>query len=360
LRQTPRNVSRLSSFTVGSYRYIGGLALDEIAPFNLVTGRNGAGKSSLLEALWLFHGRASAANLWAPAIQRSLEPVTDPIERLSGDEVRLSGSEDGVEHTLRASFAATLQAASPNRMGNDRQRGSGGERPAPTAGFLRFWLDGRKLEPEGDLAVTTPGGLVQLPGQDANRGKGILVSAISVIGVADDTIKEFGKLVVHGGKSELIEDLRIILPWILDVEVVVAESGSTYVLATTADGARLPLQALGGGGVRLFHALIAMRTANTGAIFLDEVEIGLHHSALPDLWRCIRRLGTALDVQVFASTHSSECLDAAVEAFREDPDQLDDLAVHHLYRGPETRGVRASTYRGETLLGAREINLELR
>ena len=351
-------MSRLSSFTVGRYRYIGGLTLDEIAPFNLVTGRNGAGKSSLLEALWLFHGRESSANLWAPAIQRSREAVTDPIERLSDDEVQLSGTEDDdVQHTLRASFTSTLQATSVNPMGNHRRGEDGGERPVPTAGFLHFWLDGRKLEPQGDLAMKTPGGLVRLLGQDATRGKGILMSAISVLGVADDTIKEFGKLVVHGGKSELIGDLRIILPWILDVEVVVAESGSSYVLATTADGARLPLQALGGGVIRLFHALIAMRAAKTGAIFLDEVEIGLHYSALSELWRCIRRLGTALNVQVFASTHSLECVDAAISAFKDSPA---DLAVHSLRSETDKSRIRVATFRGESLQGAREINLELR
>lgn len=350
-------MSRLSAITVGRYRYLSGLKLDEIAPFNLLTGRNGTGKSSLLEALWLFHGRDSSANLWAPAIQRSREPVTDPIERLSDDEVRLSGIEGGMERTLRASFTSTLKATSVNPGRNHPRGRDTGELPAPTAGFLRYWLDGDELEPQGELTMTTPGGLVRLPGKEATRGKGILMSAISVLGVADDTIKEFGKLVVRGGKSQLINDLRIILPWILDVEVVVADSGSSYVLATTADDTRLPLQALGGGVVRLFHALIAIRTAKAGAIFLDEVEIGLHHSALSDLWRCIRRLGTALEVQVFASTHSLECVDAAVSAFADSPD---DLAVHNLRSETDAKRTRVATFRGESLQGAREINLELR
>ena len=350
-------MSHLSAFRVGQYRGIAGLALERIAPCNLITGPNGIGKSSLLEALWLFHGRESSANLWVPAIQRTHEPVTDPIERLSGDEVRLSGTEGGIEHTLRASFASTLRIASPGPMGNRQRGGRGGDLSASTAGFLHFWLDGRKLEPQGGPTMQTPGGLVQLPGRDTTRGKGVLMSAISILGVADDTIKEFGKLVVSGGKRELIEDLRIILPRIRDVEVVVAESGSHYLLATTAGGARLPLQALGGGIVRLFHALVAMRTAKAGAVFLDEVEIGLHYSALSELWKRIRRLGAALDVQVYAGTHSMECVDAAIRAFRDEPD---DLAVHTLCSPTKTRPLRVVNERGEELLAMREYGFELR
>lgn len=356
-------MSRLSAFQIGQYRGVSGLALDQIAPFNLVTGPNGIGKTSLLEALWLFHGRNHPGNLWASAIQRSHEAVTDPLERLAAGEIQLAGTEGGRKRMWRVAFAPTLNAsagtapaAAPATNGRRDQE----ELPAPTAGFLHVWLDGKKQKWQRDLVMTTPRGLVRLPGRETKTGRGILVSAINVLGVADDTVKEFGKLVVSGGKRALIADLRIVLPWVQDVEVVVAESGSSYVLATTEEDVRLPLQALGGGVVRLFHALVAMRTAKTGAIFLDEVEIGLHHSALPDLWRCIRRLATGLDVQVFASTHSSDCVDAAVAVSEESPNRLEDLAVHHLYLQPNGKGIRASTYRGETLLGAREINLELR
>ena len=350
---------QLSAFSVGRYRAIGGLALDDIAPFNLITGPNGIGKTSLLEALWLFHGRANSGNLWTATIQRVHEAMTDPIARLADEEIRLEGTEDGQPHTWKAAFTSTLQAApglSPRGNGK-ANGGEGDELPAPIAGFLHVWLDGVKQEWHRDHVMTTPRGLVRLPLRDRTDGRGILVSAINVLGVAEDTIKEFGKFVVSGGKRGLIDDLRIILPWVRDIEVVVAENGSPYVLATTHEDTRLPLQALGGGVVRLFHTLVALRTARTGLILLDEVELGLHYSALLQFWKCLRRLGARLDLQIFASTHSLECVDAAISAFEDGPD---DLAVHNLRSRSHESPVRAVTFRGESLQGAREINLEVR
>jgi len=349
----------LSVFGVGHYRAIGGIELRDIAPVNLIIGPNGIGKTSLLEALWLFHGRANPGNLWTAIIQREQGAVTDPITRLAHEEIHISGTEAGEQHDWKASFSSTWQAADGvTPGGNGRTNGEqGDELPAPVAGFLRIWLDGIKQKCHRDHVMTTPRGLVQLPVRDANHERGILVSAINVLGVAENTIKEFGKLVEAGGKHELIEDLRFVLPRIRDIETVMAESGSPYLLATTDGNTRLPLQALGGGIVRLFHALVAMRMAKAGMILLDEVEIGLHHTALPGLWRCIRSLAKDLNVQVFTSTHSLECVDAAVSVFEKNPD---DLAVHSLRSRADSQPVGVATFRGETLLEAREINLELR
>jgi len=47
----------LSNFSAERYRGIGGLSLPRLTKVNLLTGMNGAGKSALIEAMWLFFGR---------------------------------------------------------------------------------------------------------------------------------------------------------------------------------------------------------------------------------------------------------------------------------------------------------------
>ena len=346
----------LSAFCADRYRGISGLELEDIAPFNLITGPNGIGKSSLVEALWLFHGRFHTGNFWRSTVQRSHQAITDPIVRLADGEGRLSGTEEGRTHTWRATFNATLNASTGvSRPEIDPAREQA-ELSPPTAGFLHIWLDDRKLEWDGERVMTTPTGLVRLPGRPTPLGRAVLVSAINVLGVGEETINEFGRLVASGRKARLIEDLRLIMPGIRDVETIVDKDGP-YILATTDENLRLPLQALGGGIVRLFHILAAIRTAEAGMVLLDEVEIGLHHSVLRDFWKRLRRLALELKVQVFATTHSLECVDAAVSVFENDPDEL---AVHSLRRRADGSGIVAATFRGETLLGAREVNLEIR
>ena len=43
-------------------------------------------------------------------------------------------------------------------------------------------------------------------------------------------------------------------------------------------------------------------------MFIDEIDAGFHYSVMRDLWRLILRTAVANNVQVFASTHSLDCL----------------------------------------------------
>jgi len=47
-----------------------------------------------------------------------------------------------------------------------------------------------------------------------------------------------------------------------------------------------------------------------GLTLIDEIENGIHYSAQPDLWRMIFETAQELDVQVFATTHSHDCVQA--------------------------------------------------
>ena len=90
----------LTSFQVVHYRGIDGLSLPALTPANLVTGVNGIGKTALLEAIWLFTGRHNPTLLWNANVQRSGEPVLDPVSRLSRGALELHGTENGSHHKL--------------------------------------------------------------------------------------------------------------------------------------------------------------------------------------------------------------------------------------------------------------------
>ena len=52
-----------------------------------------------------------------------------------------------------------------------------------------------------------------------------------------------------------------------------------------------------------------------GVVLIDEVENGLHYSGVKDVWKAIAVAARQMDVQVFATTHSYECIQAAHDAF---------------------------------------------
>ena len=78
----------------------------------------------------------------------------------------------------------------------------------------------------------------------------------------------------------------------------------------------ISLRSLGDGMNRLFGVALALVNAKDGFLLIDEVENGLHYSIQPDLWRLIFEASKQMNVQVFATTHSYDCVRAFDEAAR--------------------------------------------
>ena len=93
----------LSRFNAVRYRGINDLSLS-LFHANLVTGVNGIGKTALLEAMWLFTGRYSPGLLWNANVQRTTNPVLDPIARLSDGVLEFHGEENGSSHQLKSVY----------------------------------------------------------------------------------------------------------------------------------------------------------------------------------------------------------------------------------------------------------------
>ncbi len=72
---------------------------------------------------------------------------------------------------------------------------------------------------------------------------------------------------------------------------------------------------------RLFGIALALVHAKDGLLLVDEIENGIHYSVQPDLWRLVFEMATRLNVQVFATTHSYDCIKAFEEAARESEEE---------------------------------------
>ena len=79
----------------------------------------------------------------------------------------------------------------------------------------------------------------------------------------------------------------------------------------------LPLRSLGDGMNRLFAIALAMVNSKNGFLLLDEIENGVHYSIHAKLWKFIFQTAEALNVQVFATTHSWDCVKGFYAATRD-------------------------------------------
>ena len=70
---------------------------------------------------------------------------------------------------------------------------------------------------------------------------------------------------------------------------------------------RVPIGSMGDGIWRMLGLSLALVSAKDGVLLVDEIDTGLHYTALEDMWKLIWETSKKLNVQVFATTHNSDC-----------------------------------------------------
>ena len=347
----------LTSFKAVHYRGIDGLSFPRLASANLVTGVNGIGKTAVIEAMWLFAERYNTLFLWNPDLQRSDSPILDPIAKLANGVLELEGVENGSLHHLKTTFkkiggVSDASIPIPTSTENSFIR-------SPTIGQIHTELDGITAEEKAIGMFSTPWGTITFHTHepDSERPTNVTLTAKFQHETPEILFYIYSDMVRRNHKDDFRNAINFIFPKVVDVRILTDEMGEPYLSAITDDGVQLSLHDLGGGVVRLCRLFLGFFAARGGILFVDEVENGLHHSVLKDVWERGRAWMRQWNVQLVATTHSAECIDAALAAFEDAPD---DLAIHRLSRNEKTGKVEATTFTGETLEGVRDLDLETR
>jgi AAA15 family ATPase/GTPase len=65
-----------------------------------------------------------------------------------------------------------------------------------------------------------------------------------------------------------------------------------------------------GGANKLAAILLGISEHAGGIVFVDEIENGFYYKKMPMIWRILLDFAETFNCQIFASTHSLECLQA--------------------------------------------------
>jgi hypothetical protein len=167
--------------------------------------------------------------------------------------------------------------------------------------------------------------------------------------------EQFGELEIERKEDVLLKILRLIEPKLNRLSTVLL-GGVPMLHADVGIGKLIPVAFLGDGILRLARIILWIIHSSGGVLLIDEVDNGFHHSHLRQIWSAIAASASQFNVQVFATTHSRECIVAAHLAFSETFNY--DFRLHRLERDEE--GVHAVTYDQESLEAAIESGFEVR
>ena len=309
----------LTSLRIRNFRGFRDLEVGPLSRINIFAGRNNAGKSALLEAIFLLGGAGDpkmALNSHivrmqpgAPAPKPVWQTLWTPL--FSGLDTRavitLSGSHSSNED-MRLTIALQRSATTTvSRTGDDGvlTTGRSGDRA------LKFTYVGSGTAPiESEARETTENVVFDreethfaFHGSIIQPGRGDLKA---------DAI-ELGKLRKQKRGDLILSPLRLVDPRIQTIEDN-ASSGTPVILVDIGLPELVPLSVMGAGMTHLVRIVLATASAQDGVVLIDEFENGLHHSILPRIWGVVAEAAEQLNVQVFATTHSLECVEAAHKA----------------------------------------------
>ena len=131
--------------------------------------------------------------------------------------------------------------------------------------------------------------------------------------------------------------------------------GRRIVVKIEGQPGRVPLRSLGDGVTRLFAASLALASNRRGFLLIDEVENGIHHSIQYKFWEMVMEAARKFDVQVIATTHSFDCVQAFAQAAVED--KAEGILVRLQKAGDD---IRAVEYTEEELEIVSKHDIEVR
>ena len=120
----------------------------------------------------------------------------------------------------------------------------------------------------------------------------------------------------------------------------------------------IPLRSLGDGAVRSFGYALALANASGGILLIDEIENGIHHAALPRFWQMLFEASLDQNVQVFATTHSWDCIRAFADVVRQG--KIENAALIRIDKTRITNRDRAVEYPVDDMIAAAKYGIEVR
>ncbi len=345
----------LNSIEVRNFRGLNDLSIGTLGRVNLFVGKNNVGKTSLLEAVQIWATRGSVRTLWDILDSRAEVSRRDSLD---GTTVELlfnrSGVEDGLRHMSVGPVGRPDARVTLGLGWTTWQEGDDGSLTRVVVKDPESASQTRAVEES--LVVTVfgyPPRLVPLErlrmiprmserGDRPDKSAPIPATFVPANGFSEGAIGPlWDGVALTDAEADVLAGLNIIAP---DLERLTLVGGATSFRARTmmartrGQNAPVPLKSLGAGVNRMLGITLSLVNARGGVALMDEIENGIHYSVQGDLWRLVLRMARRLDLQVFATSHSWDCVRAFQAATAED-DEADGVLVRIEAKAGKIRAV---------------------
>ena len=328
--------------------------LSGLARVNLVVGSNNCGKTSLLEAIELLVAKGDPRVLYN-ALQRRVgrgnrqmrEPGMDVAHIFHGHGctpgMHFKLSSDGGHGTLKVKILSLDEVGEESDNWERR---------------VKRWPQRRPFDPDEialpALGMSIDAGIpetkILLPVMDdGTLGIGPEYQRRYVRSVHSGTPVHFLTLdafdpaamgglwdivVEKGLEAEIVSDMKLMKPDLDSIHFLTSAGRGSGILIGHKGSSprRLPIGIYGDGMRRLLALRLSFVGAENGVLLIDEIDTGFHWTIMEEMWQFVVEVAKRLNVQVFATTHSYDCIRELGSLIRNHPDLQDQVCLQKVDR----------------------------
>ncbi len=369
----------LKSLSIQNFRLLGDFSVPALRRINLIVGANNAGKSSILEAVRIFatgavwqllmeiareHGEPIkySADEGTPLPLTGMFPDRSPPQ--NGTPIRIGEVDATSELAIRFGyiFETTEEIGESEEILRRRRfvlpndidsAGDLETRPA-----LEISKDGTKRLLTLDLPPTL--GSRRPPQFDSSTPCAVIPTRQVDLDELADIWDQVG---LSEEKQHVVDALRIIEPDFQDLLFVkeLNRAGSRTAMVGLKGKARaIPLSSMGDGMSRVLQRILKLLAAKNGFLLIDEFDNGLHYKIQRKLWHLMFELAQKFNVQIFATSHSWDCICSFAQAALEHQGDGMLFKVGRSVLPDDAGKIIAVCYDAEQLAALTEADMEVR
>ncbi|MGB5593321.1 MAG: AAA family ATPase [Crocosphaera sp.] len=176
----------------------------------------------------------------------------------------------------------------------------------------------------------------------------------------------FDNIVLSPHEELIIEALQIIEPKIERIASVGEQKYSInyrsygerggFVIKFSDKNKPVPIGSLGDGIWRILSIILAMVNLENGVLLVDEIDTGLHFTTLFDMWKVILFTARKLNIQVFATTHNSDCWTSLAKLIQQEKIEDNEITIQRI----EPDRKKAVSFNTKQIVIAAERGIEVR
>ena len=322
----------IHSLELKNFRAFEHLQFEDLGRANLILGGNNTGKTSILEALVLRLGSSQVIAKLPAMFRQSVD------QDANTNYWNLIPGSKGWERLAICTDGKCRAITNQHSVYAFQREGSPKNGPVFTMKNGKFQPQNQPPELPIAILPTTP------------RSPAEISESFNQIAPLNPANEDKLQNLLAATIEPRLKRLRYAKPKGTNIHLIYADLG---------EGPMLPFTQLGQAFTRTLEIYCEIFANQPKVLLIDEIENGLYYEGLEDFWRGLLGVLDDQDVQLFATTHSRECMEAAHRAAKERTD--DPLRFLRLDRQvDDTTKIVATSFGSEEMETAIKSDLEMR